>query len=115
MADFMGMMKQAAQLQTKLQEVQAELEQIEVEGSAGGGLVAVRLSEGRAQGRYDRRLAAQAGGEGDHRRPACHRACGRAPQGGRRDAGQDEEPHRWAAAATRSQAVLIRTASTQET
>ncbi len=44
MADFMGMMKQAAQLQTKLQEMQAELEQIEVEGSAGGGLVAVRLS-----------------------------------------------------------------------
>jgi DNA-binding YbaB/EbfC family protein len=39
MADFMGMMKQAAQLQTKLQEMQAELEQI-----AGGGLVAVRLS-----------------------------------------------------------------------
>ena len=44
MADFMGMMKQAAQLQTKLQEMQAELEQIEVEGTAGGGLVAVRLS-----------------------------------------------------------------------
>ena len=44
MADFMGMMKQAAQLQTKLQEMQAELEQIEVEGSAGGGLVTVRLS-----------------------------------------------------------------------
>jgi hypothetical protein len=43
MADFMGLMKQAAQLQTKMQELQAELEQIEVEGTAGGGLVAVRL------------------------------------------------------------------------
>jgi len=44
MPDFMGLMKQAAQLQTKMQEMQAELDQIEVEGIAGGGLVAVKLS-----------------------------------------------------------------------
>ena len=44
MADFMGMMKQAAQLQTKMQELQAELDRIEVEGTAGGGMVTVRLS-----------------------------------------------------------------------
>jgi DNA-binding YbaB/EbfC family protein len=44
MADFMGMMKQAAQLQSKMQELQAELDQIEVEGTAGGGLVIVKLS-----------------------------------------------------------------------
>lgn len=44
MADFMGMMKQAAQLQSKMQAMQAELETIEVEGSAGGGLVSVTLS-----------------------------------------------------------------------
>jgi DNA-binding YbaB/EbfC family protein len=44
MADFMGLMKQAAQLQAKMQEMQAELEQVEVEGTAGGGLVTVRLS-----------------------------------------------------------------------
>ena len=44
MADFMGMMKQAAQLQSKMQEMQAELDQIEVDGSAGGGLVTVKLS-----------------------------------------------------------------------
>jgi DNA-binding YbaB/EbfC family protein len=44
MPDFMGLMKQAAQLQTKMQELQAELDQIEVEGSAGGGLVTVKLS-----------------------------------------------------------------------
>jgi DNA-binding YbaB/EbfC family protein len=42
--DFMGMMKQAAQLQTKMQEMQAELARIEVEGAAGGGLVSVKLS-----------------------------------------------------------------------
>lgn len=44
MADFMGMMKQAAQLQKKMQDMQAELDQIEVVGSAGGGLVSVTLS-----------------------------------------------------------------------
>jgi DNA-binding YbaB/EbfC family protein len=44
MADFMGMMKQAAQLQAKMQELQAELDTIEVEGTAGGGLVVIRLS-----------------------------------------------------------------------
>ena len=44
MADFLGMMKQAAQLQTKMQELQAELDRIEVEGTAGGGMVSVRLS-----------------------------------------------------------------------
>lgn len=44
MTDFMGLMKQAAQLQTKMQELQAELERIEVEGTAGGGLVTVMLS-----------------------------------------------------------------------
>jgi nucleoid-associated protein EbfC len=44
MADFMGLMKQAAQLQTKMQELQAELDRIEVEGAAGGGLVRVRLT-----------------------------------------------------------------------
>jgi DNA-binding YbaB/EbfC family protein len=44
MADFMGMMKQAAQLQQKMQALQAELEELTVEGSAGGGVVVVRLS-----------------------------------------------------------------------
>jgi hypothetical protein len=44
MADFMGMMKQAAQLQSKMQALQAELDQVEVEGTAGGGLVTVMLS-----------------------------------------------------------------------
>jgi DNA-binding YbaB/EbfC family protein len=44
MADLMGMMKQAAQLQAKMQALQAELEQLTVEGTAGGGLVTVTLS-----------------------------------------------------------------------
>jgi DNA-binding YbaB/EbfC family protein len=44
MADFLGMMKQAAQLQSKMQALQAELETIEVEGTAGGGMVSVTLS-----------------------------------------------------------------------
>ena len=37
-------MKQAAQLQTKMQEMQAELGNVEVEGISGGGLVAVRMT-----------------------------------------------------------------------
>lgn len=44
MADFMGMMKQAAQLQAKMAALQQELETIEVEGSAGGGVVTVRMT-----------------------------------------------------------------------
>jgi DNA-binding YbaB/EbfC family protein len=44
MADFMGLMKQAAQLQSKMEALQAELDTIEVEGTAGGGLVTVKLS-----------------------------------------------------------------------
>jgi hypothetical protein len=44
MADFLGMMKQATQLQAKMQEMQAELDQIMVEGTAGGGLVSVTMS-----------------------------------------------------------------------
>ncbi|HWK96369.1 MAG TPA: YbaB/EbfC family nucleoid-associated protein [Pseudolabrys sp.] len=44
MRDFMGMMKQAAQLQSKMQEMQAELDTIEVEGTAGGGMVSVTLT-----------------------------------------------------------------------
>ena len=44
MADFLGLMKQAAQMQAKMQEMQAELDRIEVEGTAGGGMVTVTLS-----------------------------------------------------------------------
>lgn len=44
MADFLGLMKQAAELKSKMEAVQAELDQIEVEGTSGGGLVTVKLS-----------------------------------------------------------------------
>ena len=44
MPDFLGMMKQAAQLQSKMQAMQDELGQVEVEGTSGGGLVAVRMT-----------------------------------------------------------------------
>jgi DNA-binding YbaB/EbfC family protein len=44
MADFLGMMKQAAQLQSKMQEMQDQLSNVEVEGISGGGLVAVRMT-----------------------------------------------------------------------
>ena len=41
MADFMGLMKQAAEFQSKMQDLQNELDRIEVEGTAGGGMVKV--------------------------------------------------------------------------
>jgi len=44
MADFMGMMKQAAQLQAKMQEMQQQLDELTVDGVSGGGLVSVTLS-----------------------------------------------------------------------
>jgi DNA-binding YbaB/EbfC family protein len=44
MADFLGMMKQAAQLQSKMKALQEELDQVEVEGLSGGGLVTVRMT-----------------------------------------------------------------------
>ena len=44
MAYFLGLMKQAAELKSKMEAMQAELDQVEVEGSSGAGLVMVRLS-----------------------------------------------------------------------
>lgn len=44
MADFLGMMKQAAQLKSRMEAMQAELEQMEVDGASGGGMVSIRLS-----------------------------------------------------------------------
>lgn len=44
MPDFLGMMKQAAQLQSKMQAMQEELAHVEVEGTSGGGLVTVRMT-----------------------------------------------------------------------
>jgi DNA-binding YbaB/EbfC family protein len=44
MADFLGLMKQAAEFKSKMEAMQAELDHVEVEGTAGGGLVSVKLS-----------------------------------------------------------------------
>ena len=44
MADFLDLMKQAAELKSKMEAMQVELDRIEVEGTAGAGLVVVRLS-----------------------------------------------------------------------
>ncbi|BAF86142.1 conserved hypothetical protein [Azorhizobium caulinodans ORS 571] len=44
MRDLMGMMKQAKELQGRMQQVQEELENTEVDGASGGGLVTVRVS-----------------------------------------------------------------------
>ena len=44
MKDIMGLMKQAQAMQQKLQDAQAELDTVDVEGSAGGGMVKLTMS-----------------------------------------------------------------------
>jgi DNA-binding YbaB/EbfC family protein len=44
MKDLMGMMKQVKDMQERMQRVQEELAAIEVDGTAGGGLVTVTLN-----------------------------------------------------------------------
>ena len=44
MADFLGLMKQASELKSKMEEMQAELDRLEVGGAAGVGLVSITLS-----------------------------------------------------------------------
>lgn len=44
MKNLAGMMKQAQQMQAKMAEMQAKLDQAEVEGKSGGGLVTVLVT-----------------------------------------------------------------------
>jgi DNA-binding YbaB/EbfC family protein len=44
MRDMMGLMKQAQAMQARMQDMQAEMERLEVEGISGGGLVRVTLT-----------------------------------------------------------------------
>jgi nucleoid-associated protein EbfC len=44
MRDMMGLMKQAQAMQAKMQDVQAELDQVMVEGTAGGGMVKLSMT-----------------------------------------------------------------------
>lgn len=48
--DLMKMMKQASQLQSKMQQMQEELAALEVEGQSGGGLVKIVVN-----GKFDTR------------------------------------------------------------
>ncbi len=44
MPDMLNLMKQAQAMQAKMQEAQAEMERLEVEGQSGGGLVRITLT-----------------------------------------------------------------------
>lgn len=46
MKDLMGLMKQAKEMQSKMQDAQAKVADIVVEGRAGGGLVTVSITGG---------------------------------------------------------------------
>src|SRR3974390_3273300 len=86
MPNFAEMMKQAAQLQSKMQALQVELDTVTVEGTAGGGMVTVTLTAkgDLRRGRTARRR--RSGRKGENR-------C-RAPCRGRRDWGWAKEPSR---------------------
>lgn len=44
MRDMMGIMKKAKEMQEKMQQLQNEMENLEITGTAGGGLVSVTLN-----------------------------------------------------------------------
>ena len=44
MKDLMGLMKQAKEMQSKMQSAQAEVADLEAEGRSGGGMVTVTLT-----------------------------------------------------------------------
>jgi nucleoid-associated protein EbfC len=44
MTDFLGLMKQATELKSKMEALQAELDHVEVDGTAGGGMVTVKMT-----------------------------------------------------------------------
>src|SRR5918995_450652 len=71
MRDLMGIMKQAQAMQQKMQDVQAELDILEVEGSAGGGMVKVTMTaKGQAKIVEDLVLAAMNDARGKAERAA---------------------------------------------
>ena len=93
MKNLAGLMKQASQMQAKMEEMQSRLEQLSIEGTAGAGMVTVTLSgKGDLRGiKIDPKLADPGGP--DRRRARRGEAASRGALGGR-DAGGDrgDEP-----------------------
>ena len=83
MRDFMGMMKQAKELQEKMQSLQSEIAALEATGSSGAGLVTVVVDGkgGLKSVKIDPSLA-KPGGDGDSRGPDRRRRARRPRQGG---------------------------------
>ena len=94
MADFLGMMKQAAQLQSKMQEMQdATRSHVEVEGHFPAAVwSSVRMTaKMEVKGDQDRSVADEAGGARGCSRISWSRRIGDAkPQGRGGDAGEDD-------------------------
>ena len=108
MTDFLGLMKQAAELKSKMEAMQAELDQIEVEGIAGGGLVTVKLSgKGDMKSvKIDDSLFKPGEKEiAEDLIVAAHADAKRKAEA--LSAGKNEERHRRPAAAARHEAVLM--------
>ena len=95
MKDLMKMMKQAQEIQGRMQKMQEDLASLEVEGQSGAGLVKVKLN-GKVRGarHQDRPEPDQAGGGRDAGGPDRRRLPGRQGQGRGGGAGQDAGDHR---------------------
>ena len=109
MVDFLGLMKQATELKSKMEAMQAELDRIEVEGTAGGGLVTLKLSgKGEVRAAHVDDSLLKPDQKEILRGPDCRRARRRPPQArsavGRTHAGA----HRRPAAAAGAEIVLSR-------
>ena len=83
MKDLSEIMRQAQQMQQRLQEAQERMDQITADGVAGGGMVRVTLKgKGELHALCDRSVADDAGRQGNGRGPDQGGAFGCAPQAG---------------------------------
>ena len=83
MKDLSDIMRQAQQMQQRLQEAQERMDQITADGTSGGGMVKVTLKgKGELHALAIDPSLHDAGRQGDGGRPHQGGACRRAPQAG---------------------------------
>ena len=112
--DFESIMQMAQNAQAELQKAQDNLDKIEVEGVAGGGMVKIRATaKGRILGVYIDESLLQPSGKDDGRGPRCCGGQRRANKGRHGGRGRNAEDANPATAAAGVQAALQTVASSQ--
>jgi hypothetical protein len=95
MKDLNEILGMASRVQEELQRAQDNLDKLEVEGAAGGGLVKVKASPARPVGKADAR------------RPSDRRVQRRAQEGGRGQQCRNGQDDGWPALAPRLQTAVL--------